>query len=454
MDVKIRLLLVRLKIIIVINIVNIMAEIAPIREDRPKNRPIFGAIIGHGGLIPDRYVVIPEGIYLQPFSQLGDMALITPEVLKILANPDARRDNWDNLNLRLPGNERSHIYKPGDIIYDMNIYFKVTWEGKRSGRNVTKYISAGIFTDQPTIDEPKISSDSDEKIKEDSTKGHDTNVIPTCDIWDKHMTLGAILKLLIKSRRHGRYYLVACRSPEDGHNIENVNCCTLYDAPVAGENGDPPKYQRSVSKNPQLVNIGTKMGDITEYVEYTIELKGNHRMPRAYLKDADVRKRANIYYAKYQNMDATAKTNWLEKWKIVMRTKILLIQRKMLDDYTIDKKDLCFVYVVNKIITYIKGDSGETDHGVLMCVLTHLLMLKSDDMEYIQLILHLLSHSKILDGLISDIKSIDQPEMLLIRIEQKIQALRQKHDPSVPVLHGSGGWKYIYHKNKYHHNLL
>ena len=426
-----------------------MAEVAPIREDRLKHRPeIFGAIIGHGGLIPDRYVVIPEGIYLQPFSSLGDMAFITPEVLKILANSKERRDNWDKLNLRLPGNERSHIYNPGDIIYDMNIYFKATWEGKCFGRNMTQYISSGIFTDQPTIDEPKISSGSDEKIKEDSTKGHDTNVIPIGDIWGKRMTLGAILKLLIERYRHGRYYLAACRIPYAGYNIENVNCCTLYDAM------GPPKLQRSVSKNPQLVNIGTKLGDIMEYVEYTTELNGNHRMPRAYLNDGNVRKRARNYYAKYRNMNETTKTNWDKIWRTNMLKKILSIKRKMSEDYTIDKKDLCFIYVVNKIITYIKGDRGETEHGVLMCVLTHLLMLISDDMEYIQLILHLLSHSKILDGLISDIKSIDQPEMLLIGIEQKIQALRQKHDPSVPVLHGSGGWKYIYHKNKYHHNLL
>jgi hypothetical protein len=435
-----------------------MAEVAPIREDRPKHRPqIFGAIIGHGALIPDRYVVIPRGIYLQPFSSLGNMAFMTPEVLKILASPDERRDNWeklDELNPRLPESERSHIYKPGDIIYDMNINFKATWEGKCFGRNMTQYISSGIFTDQPTIDELKISSGSDEKIKEDSTKGHDTNVIPIGDMWGKRITLGAILKLLIKNYRHGKYYLVACRIPYAGHNIENVNCCTLYDAPVADNAMGPPKLQRSISKNPQLVNIGTKLGDIMEYVEYTTELNDVRRMPRAYSKDADVRDRARIYYANYRNMDKTAKTDWDKKWKIVMQRKILLINRKMLEDYTIDKKDLCFVYVVNKIITYIKGDSGETENGVLMCVLTHLLMLKSDDMEYIQLILHLLSHSKQIDVLISDIKSIHQPEMLMNGVGQKIQVLREKHNPSVSSLHGGGDWKHIYHKNKYHHNLL
>ena len=140
-----------------------------------EDRPIYGAIIGHGVLIPDQYVVIPEGIYLQPFSSLGKTAKVgekghvTPEVLKILADPVKRQTSWGNLNLKLPEKERSHIYNPGDIIYDMIIHFKATWEEKCFGKIVTQYIPSGIFTDQSTIDEIKICDGPDERIKNDST---------------------------------------------------------------------------------------------------------------------------------------------------------------------------------------------------------------------------------------------------------------------------------------------
>jgi hypothetical protein len=164
---------------------------------------------------------------------------------------------------------------------------------------------------------------------------------------------------------------------------------------------------------------------------------------------------------KFLQLDAEVQNHWNQspnKYGDKLKVKISAIISIVNKKYVIDQYDVCLIYVVDKIIRYINGDRVETKYCILICTLSYLLTFSSaidpKAMNHIQLFFHLLSHNKELGDLIVDLKNIKNLVPMMKQIKKTIQDLREKHNPSVSSLHGGGDWKHIYHKNKYHHNLL
>ena len=267
-------------------------------SDKKTPCDITGAIISHGFLIKDQLVVIPEGIYLRPLSNLGvdlsDKVGIGPETRKLLISAKNRKETWDSGTLEdFHKRSRSHFYNPGDIIHDMYLYFKSTWEYNIEGNEIdpseidpseienlpdgvpqknisyVSYYSTGIITDGIIMGDTKTISlydkTKEQKIEEvanifkESMACHDENIIKKEDIWNQIFTLGNILKMITNNRKQGCYYLLACRGCKD---YINPYCPPQYPPEM-----ERPKFKRQTSTEPELKNIKHKLEIISKYNE-------------------------------------------------------------------------------------------------------------------------------------------------------------------------------------------
>jgi hypothetical protein len=197
---------------------------------------IAGAILGHGATIIDddiQFVVIPEGIELQPFSRLGcdlelgaDAPTFGKDEMDIYSTKDMRSGTWAHGD---PDEMMAHIYKPGDIIYNMQISFRFTWDENTEGAK-PRYYTTGIVTGgklMEDIEEAEGEGTNRELTRseiDDSLRGHDASVFPDFankrDIWDRTMTLGEILKYLAEHRQRRIDERVATRVASEGAEAE------------------------------------------------------------------------------------------------------------------------------------------------------------------------------------------------------------------------------------------
>jgi hypothetical protein len=188
---------------------------------------IAGAILGHGLTLDDSLVVIPEGIELRPLSQLGcDLALgrgapiFDDEQMDILSTAYMRSMSWD-----LEDEGMAHIYKPGDVIYNMGIHFRFTWD-EDTAEKATRYYSTGIVTGKKLFENIQtVDTDDPSRVLTSAeinraTSHHDTNITPV--IWDRRMTLGEILKYLYEHRIRRIEERVAARVATEGTDKEPI----------------------------------------------------------------------------------------------------------------------------------------------------------------------------------------------------------------------------------------
>jgi hypothetical protein len=193
------------------------------KHDKKKHgkNDIAGAVLGHGLTIDDQLVVIPEGIELRPLSQLGcDLALgrgapiFDDEQMAILSDADTRGMAWD-----IGDEGMAHIYEPGDVIYDMSIKFRFTWDENEVGK-IPRYYSTGIVTAGRLFENIQVGDGEDtnreltSKEQGSALLHHNKKIIS--NIWDRSMTLGEILRYLSEYRRQRIEERVRDRVTEEG----------------------------------------------------------------------------------------------------------------------------------------------------------------------------------------------------------------------------------------------
>lgn len=246
---------------------------------------IYGVIAAHGALVKDKIVVIPDGIRLLPLVNLGKNLMLreNDEIFGKIDTYDKRKRNFEIIGKK----GVSHIYNPGDAIYDMDLEFLLTFpiskivkiEGKYHEPHVpenerTSYYSSGIITDGKMM--PKIKNKMDDNgdciptWKSEAYEANDENIYKSKNIGGTRK-LSQVLARLVRQGKQGNYYIMSCRGvtdddDEDDKGFEST-VCGLQDAditPVKTTVSDFPQPVRQQSTFYIYQNFGQRVKNLEE----------------------------------------------------------------------------------------------------------------------------------------------------------------------------------------------
>lgn len=290
-----------------------------------RNDQFVGGIFAHGSTISERFIMIPEGIHLRPLAPAGvDLIQNNPhsmasQTIAMMSNVAQRRQLY-NYPEHAP-EIQSHYYHPGDLIYDMQLYFfeslpsnfeingtvNIVYHTKgivtngdilRSVRQYVIHPQHPILQDESTYAylwrvRPYYEKEHDDYamscippyVKNESLTGHDETIISKEVIWGTKRTLGSVLKLLKERHKEGHYFIYACRGVDDiGKLYANLQCIGIDQPgdPTATQPGDPPErdtkmlplppLKRSISLTDEFKNFNMVIDTINTYYD-TLHVK-------------------------------------------------------------------------------------------------------------------------------------------------------------------------------------
>jgi hypothetical protein len=196
------------------------------------SRDIYGIIWGHGRILPEKLVVIPEGITLRPIAKYSKLMFSKGEVTQdsddqrphlIDNNPKVAEDDDVIIDINTVKTKEDrekifnganptwgHVYSPGDIIFDQTVKFK----GEMLNR---QYHPVGIITDADFGPDLYLTS-------EESIESNDETIYKNEEIYQKTILLSDILKRIVDTGKQGNYMIGTCRSIKDKKSNVELSC--------------------------------------------------------------------------------------------------------------------------------------------------------------------------------------------------------------------------------------
>ncbi|MBS0285959.1 MAG: hypothetical protein JSR17_01595 [Proteobacteria bacterium] len=188
-----------------------------------------GIIVGHGNIEADKFIIIPDGIQLRPFSRLGEQFNLK-HLIKAKGTWNEFKDEFKDKNGRSNiFNYEDHdfnvgqVYKAGDIIPEMNISMQLLWPEEEGGESkhdidrgqIVYFPAAGVITERsiPEIN-VKIAKLNNRKQNIENIKNEIWGLSdPSIKLeWNRTYSLSTILKKIVDSGKQEPYWILACRS--------------------------------------------------------------------------------------------------------------------------------------------------------------------------------------------------------------------------------------------------
>jgi hypothetical protein len=201
-----------------------------------------GIISGHGAQDPQNSLcLVPDNIILRPLSGMGKtLKLFTLEKDELESLKISTERQWIS---SFPDGYKGSYYFPGSLIPNISINFRHVFESSR------RYTYTGVITRTIISSDPMsnlIDSKSEEEVKRDSLKYHDSKLLPG-DIWDKNILLSDLLLILSRNiniysdsipKIPKLYLLSFCRSGDETYAAQLIDKC-LREQPDAHRDVEP-----------------------------------------------------------------------------------------------------------------------------------------------------------------------------------------------------------------------
>jgi len=187
----------------------------------------LGMIVAHGSIIPDEYIIIPEGVNIITITHRGDVLSVDPS--DDIGSAQIVVDHGSRLMLLQDklSDDTSTFYKSGNIIPNQILSFRMVFPGDAPDRDEWSY--GGIWKwknpSQKIASIPgshiksngfgmiaDISKAGGKELKDYVLSNNDQTIINNDDLWVNNYRLSDILREIVNAGKLGTYILFSCRS--------------------------------------------------------------------------------------------------------------------------------------------------------------------------------------------------------------------------------------------------
>ena len=187
----------------------------------------LGMIAAHGNIIPDEYIIIPEGINIITITHRGDVLAVDTRDEIGPAQIVVDSENRLMLLQEKLRDEDSAFYKSGNIIPDQTLNFRTVFPGRDNPETFWSYGGIWKWTNPshkiPTIRGSgigpngygriaDISRASGNTLKDYVLSKNDETIVTNDDLWTGSFRFSDILRQIITTGKQGTYILYSCRS--------------------------------------------------------------------------------------------------------------------------------------------------------------------------------------------------------------------------------------------------
>jgi len=187
----------------------------------------LGMIVAHGSIIPDEYIIIPEGVNIITITHRGDVLSVDPGddigSAQIVVDHDSRLMLLqDKLS-----DDTSTFYKSGNIIPNQILNFKMVFPDMDGREKFWSYGGIWKWTNPSQIIASipgssindvgfgkiaDISKAGGKELKDYVLSSNDQTIINNDDLWVNSYRLSDILRKIVNLEKQGTYLLFSCRS--------------------------------------------------------------------------------------------------------------------------------------------------------------------------------------------------------------------------------------------------
>jgi len=187
----------------------------------------LGMIVAHGSIIPDEYIIIPEGVNIITITHRGDVLSVDPRddigSAQIVVDHDSRLMLLqDKLS-----DDTSTFYKSGNIIPNQILNFKMVFPDMDGREKFWSYGGIWKWTNPSQIIASipgssindvgfgkiaDISKAGGKELKDYVLSSNDQTIINNDDLWVNSYRLSDILRKIVNLEKQGTYLLFSCRS--------------------------------------------------------------------------------------------------------------------------------------------------------------------------------------------------------------------------------------------------